>query len=274
MSSQITRLPSPVDLFLSSAYASNYLNGTFFNSDLIFQFNPINGIQDTDFRVKLINFVFPVSFYLVDANNNNLNINGVNYTLTNGNYNVTTFAAMLTTVTGLTITYNTSNGLFTFKRTTPSFYFGSQSTCLTLLGFPEATTTSVSTLIGGFYTLVSTQVVNLSGQYNTIYIDFTNVSSGNLSSQNGRSTSVFASIPVNQPQGNLVYFVNQTDSHSIIQESSLSLLHIRIVGEDLVTPVCFNGVNWNMNIEISYVPHKPIPKSLNFVEQQQQNTDA
>jgi hypothetical protein len=257
------QLPAPIDLFLNSRYANRYINGTTNISDMIFNFDAIQSVPNTDFQVKITNFVFPVSFYLVDSNNNTLVINSTVFTLTSGNYNATTFATMLTSVTGLTVTFSTTTGKYTFSRTTSSFFFASTSTCLTLLGFPIGQNTSTSTLVSP-YTLVSSQLVNLSGQYNTVYVAINNIASGNISSINGRQSSIFASIPVNVPQGNLVYFVNQTNSNSRVQDELINYLHITILGEDLFTPVNFQGSYFNMNIEISYIPHIEILPIKNF----------
>lgn len=257
-----TELPAPVDYFLTSKYANNYVNGTTYKSDLIFYFQPLDSVRDSNFKIKIINFVFPVSFYLVDSNNNILYINTTPYTLTQGNYTATTFATMLSSVTSLTVTFNSSTGTYTFSRTSSSFYFGAKSTCLILLGFPDKIQTSTSTLSSP-YTLTSSQPINLSGQYNTIYVDLVNYSAMNMSSVTSKRSTVLASIPVAVNQGALMYYVNQTDSHSIVQDNQISFFHIRIVGEDLATLVNFQGVDWNMNIEVSYVPHIIIPPTIN-----------
>ena len=268
-------LPAPIDLFLSSKYAQYYVNGTEYKSDLIFYFTPIQSIRDTNFKIKLVNFVFPVSFYLVDSNNYTVVFNTTTYTLTPGNYNVNTFLTMVVaklTAESISMTYNSITNKYTFTRPSASgtFFFGAGTKCLTLLGFPESTQTASATLSGGVYTLTSSQPVNLSGQYNTVYIDLVNITSNNIGSNTGKRSSVLCSIPVAVNQGALMYFVNNTDSHSVIQDNQMSFLHLRILGEDLNTPVNFQGVDWNMNLEIEYVPHINVPPTINSLDYKQQ----
>lgn len=267
-------LPAPIDFFINSKYASYFVNGTTFKSDMIFYFTPIPALRDTNFKIKLINFVFPVSFYLVDTNNQTLYFKTTAYTLTNGNYNVNTFLTMLTTILAsesISISYSSITNKYTFSRpiASGSFFFGGLSKCLTLLGFPENTTTATSTISGSNYILTSTQPVNLSGQYNTVYVDLVNFSASNMGSTNGKRSSVLCSIPVAVNQGALMYFVNNTDSHSILQDNQITFLHLRILGEDLVSPVNFQGVDWSMNVEISYVPHIQVPPTQNSLDYNQ-----
>ena len=238
----------PVEVYLNSRYASFYVNGTTYNSDMVFYFKtPITRAIDYNFKLSLKNFTFPLSFYTIDSGNNSLYINGTLYTLTIGNYTATTFKTMLSTVlTGFTITYNSTTNKLTFTRAS-SFTFNSTSTCLTELGFKDGVSYSSTA-----NSLTSIQSINLSGQYNVVYVDVPNFTTFNLSSYNNARSSILSSIPIDVAPGSIMNYANTYDSHTIVQEDHISFFHVRILGEDLVTPVNFQGSDWNMTLEIGY----------------------
>jgi len=119
----------PVEVYLNSRYASFYVNGTTYNSDMVFYFKtPVTRAIDYNFKLSLKNFTFPLSFYTIDSDNNKLYISGVLFTLTAGNYNATTFRTMLSTVlTGFTITYNSTTNKLTFTKATVCWCFSRKS---------------------------------------------------------------------------------------------------------------------------------------------------
>jgi hypothetical protein len=200
-------------------------------------------------KMRISSFVFPVSFYLVDANNNKLVVNNVTYTLTDGNYSAKNLATHITSLLGsnYTITYDSITNKYTFIHATTNFTINSTSTCLTLLGFSSSSshTSSASRL-------TSNNVVNLSGQYNVLYMDVSNILTNNMSSLTGRRTSIVESIPVNVPYGAVMYYEDKSSSYHAIQEDIISYIHIRILGEDMLTPVDFQGQDWNMTIEFGF----------------------
>lgn len=250
----------PQEIYLSSKYATLKVNGDD-NSDMLFYFNtPIICPVGYAMKLKLVNFTFPVAFYLVDDNNNKLYVNGALYTLTNGNYNATSLKTMLTTILSplaLTITYNTATNKFTFTRTS-SFTFNSTSTCFILLGFLEGY--SYSSVANS---LTSTTVVNLSGQYNVVYFDVPNFTTYNLSSVIKGRTTILSSIPVAVPPGSVVFWDNTYDSHTVVQDDIISFFHIRVLGEDLTSRVEFQGQHWNATLFIEFVPRQDTTELAN-----------
>lgn len=241
---------TPVEVYLNSKYASYYVNDTINNSDMIFYFrSPIIAPIGYSTRIKVSNFVFPLSFSLVNSNNNRLVINGISYTLTQGNYNANSLRTHILTLIPNTfaITFNSITNQYTFTNTS-NFTINSTSTCLVLLGFTQQSHTSTSN------TLTSNAVVNLSGDNNVVYIDLANIPTLNISSTNSQRTSVVKSIPVSVSAGSIMYWENGTDSFVLTQLDNISFFHIRILGEDLVTPVQFNSQHWNMTLECSFIP--------------------
>ena len=242
---------SPIEVYFSSAYADFYLNGEQDRSDVIFYFSdPIKRPLGFSMRVKVSSIVIPLSFTLINEDNDILVVNGTPYTLTHGNYNAVQLRTHLNTVLaglGITSTFNSITEKFTFTRASP-FTFNSTSTCFLLLGFTDVDHPSVAN------SLTSDSVVNLSGAVNELYIDVPNISTLNLNSKTGQRTSIVKSIPVAASPGTVLFWENRTDSSVLIQDDVISFFHIRLLGEDLTTPVRFNSQDWNLTLEISFAP--------------------
>lgn len=236
-------------VYLQSQNSTYSLSSSSENSDLIFYFQePISRPFGYDMKMRISSFVFPVSFYLIDSNNNSLVVNGTTYALTNGNYTAKNLATHIKSLIGsdYTITYDSITNKYTFTHATADFTISQSSTCLTLLGFSSASHTSSS------LSLTSDNVINLSGQYNVLYVDISNILTTNLSSLTGRRTSIVESIPVTVPYGGVMYYEDNTTSYHAIQEDIISYIHVRILAEDMATPVDFQGQDWNMTIEFGF----------------------
>lgn len=238
---------TPQEIYLNSDYATMYVNGSYL-SDMLFYFDqPITKPKDYSISLRISSFIFPISFMLVNGNNDTLVIDGITYTLTHGNYNALTFKTHLLTL--LPATYSISYDTITLKYTITNpvdFTIESTSTCLELLGFTDNDHTS------GGHTITSDSVVNFTGT-NIVYVDIPNISTFNLSSKSGGKTSIIKSIPITTPHGNMMYYTNDTGSSVYLQEEALTFFHIRILGEDLITPIDFNNQHWNMTIEVSFI---------------------
>lgn len=225
------------------------------NSNMIFYFrNPVIKPPNTKMRIRVSNFVFPLSFTLVNSSNNLLVINGITYTLTNGNYNSTTFRTHILSLipASFGLTFNATTLKYTFTNNA-AFTLNAQSTCLVLLGFTEQQAyNSVAN------SLTSNLVVNFSGN-NMIYIDIPNINTLNLSSTTGRRTSIIKSIPIPATNGSVMYYEDKTTTYSTIQEDNISFIQVRLLQEDLATPVDFQGQHWQMTLEVAFVYDKEGP---------------
>jgi hypothetical protein len=260
---------TPIELYLNSSNSSFRVNGSDYNSDMIFYFNqPITKPADYNFTIKVQSFVLPLSYYLINSTNNKIVFfrtgNLTEYTLPIGNYNIKTLITALTTLCGgdgYSFSYDTSTLLFTITHTTDSFHLDYRSTIQKLIGFyagVDFTSTGVS--------LTSPYVINLSGENNMLYIDLTNIQTSNLSSRDGNRTSILKSIANTNREGDLLVWINQTDAVSYLQDEVLTFFHIRILGEDIYTPVNLNGQDWNMTLVVSVIPKEKQSKltSLDF----------
>lgn len=214
---------SPQEIYLSSKYATLYVNGTTDLSDMLFYFDhPITKPVDYNISLRVSSFVFPVSFTLVNEDNNKLIIGSTTYTLTSANYNALSLKSHLLTLlpSGFSITYNSTTEKYTFSYSS-DFTISSESTCLTLLGFTNGIDHTSSSS-----TLTSDTMINLSGT-NVIYVDIPNVSTSNLSSKTGMKTSIIKSIAINVAPASVMFYDDTTSSSVFLQEEALSFFHIR-----------------------------------------------
>lgn len=242
---------SPIEVYFSSAYADFYINGEQDRSDVLFYFSdPIKRPLGCSMRIKVSSIVIPLSFTLINEDNDTLVVNGTPYTLTHGNYNAVNLKTHLNSVLsglGITAAFDSITEKYTFTRGAP-FTFNSTSTCFLLLGFTNVDHSSVGN------SLTSDSVVNLSGAVNELYIDIPSISTLNLNSKTGQRTSIIKSIPVAASPGTVLFWENRTDSSVLIQDDVISFFHIRLLGEDLSTPVRFNSQDWNLTLEIGFTP--------------------
>ena len=119
-----------------SSSSANVSNGSK-NSNLLFQ---LQGLLKYDKhilynQISVIHAEIPISFYVINSTNNKLYINATLYTLTNGNYNATTFKTMLLGIlpAGYALNLNTTTGIFTLSYTS-NFTINNNSTCYKILG--------------------------------------------------------------------------------------------------------------------------------------------
>ena len=102
----------------------------------------------------------PISFTIINDNNNQFYLNDIQYTIPNGNYNATTLSTAIMDLVAddepsFTITFNNITNKYTFEDTT-DFTINAESTCLYILGFDdEVSSSSLS--------LTSTYPIDLTG---------------------------------------------------------------------------------------------------------------
>lgn len=260
---------TPIELYLNSQNASFYVNGTTYNSDMIFYFNqPIQKPNDYNFAIKVQSFVLPLSYYLVNSTNNKLTLLKssvtTSYTVPIGNYNITTLLTALNSLLasdGYTCSYSSTTLLFTITHSSLSFSLVSTSTIQKLIGFRTGTNYASTSTV-----LTSPLVINLSGDNNMLYVDLTNIQTFNMSSRDGNRTSILKSIANTNREGDLLIWINQTDAKSYLQDEVLTFFHIRILGEDIYTPVNLNGQDWNMTLVVEIIPKENLSplSSLDF----------
>ena len=241
-------MPNKIQIYLNSKYANHKNNGTA-NSDLIFYFtSPIVKPKDTLMTIKVLNASFPVSFTNVNSTNNKLVVDNTTYVLNTGNYNCLTLKSALADKLGVNfnVGYDSIRNKFSFTATT-NFTFKKESSCLHILGFADdADITSTDSV------LESTYGADLSGD-NTIYISINNVTCSNISSHNQTLTPVVKSVVMNVPYGGVLFVEDQSDSVATVREEFVNFVHVRILGEDMVSCLDFQNNNWQITLEVGFV---------------------
>ena len=228
---------------------SVYLNGTQKSNVLFFLKDKIVVPKDfIEVKMSLVVLQAPASFYVINTTNNTLVINNVSYSLPLGNYNIQQLVTLLTTLLGNTynITFNSNTNKLTFTSTlNQNFTFNKSSTCFNLLGFSSGDKTSTS------YILTGDQVVNLTGT-NCIFFSTENITTKNIDSQTGITSTIIASIPVECGQGGIVFYKNNTDTKVNINERHIDYLNIAMYDE-YRNYIDFNNCDWTATLQFDIV---------------------
>lgn len=241
-------MTTPVQIYLSSSDATQYLNGTS-KSDMLFLFSsPIIPPPAYNMSLRMVKLYLPISFTIINETNNTFTLNGVSYTIPEGNYSATDLAtAIMYVVSGsepsFTIEFSSITNKYTFSDTTD---FTIDGTCLSILGLSGASSST-------HQELVSTYPADLTGQ-NIVYVDVRNLTTFNLSSTSGTRTSIIGSVLVSVPYGSVLYYDDTSGTAFTIQEDNISFLHVRLYGEDQTTLLNLNNFDWSLTLEIGFVP--------------------
>jgi hypothetical protein len=235
-----------INLCSSSAVSNNGKN-----SVMVFATNGILK-KDKDILYNLISVVhceIPVSYYIVNSNNNYLSLSTGNYTLTNGNYNATTFKTMLLGIlpNGFGLSLNIATGIYTINYTS-SFTINSTSTCYRLIGFK----------INTVYTSTSNQII-FPYPCNFLGISRLKIKSNILKTENidtnsnGRS-NLLTTIAVNSSAYGLIVFNNLVGFKCIIPNINIDYIDITITDEyDNI--IDFNGIDNFITLQIDSIRH-------------------
>jgi hypothetical protein len=202
--------------------------------------------------IALISAYIPKSYYLITSSNNTFQVNEVGYltktiTIPVGNYNLTSMTTTLTTLlnsAGLNWTYtvniSTSTGLITFTNNgnaVSSFIFADASP-YRILGFNK--TTHNFYLVGGIYTLVSPNIINLQAVSNILVMS--NIVDKQLLSSVVPSSSDFSSILYVEQDPFLV-------SKTLISNNVQSIYFFLLDGITM-KPIELNGLDISLTLVI------------------------
>ena len=239
-------MTSKTEIYLNSSSATIKRNGTY-NSDLLYLFNtPIVPPSGYNLTVRLKSLYVPISWTLVNTDNNTLTLNSVDYTIPEGNYSATQLATAIHTLLensepSFTITFDSITNKYTF---TDSDDFTLGGSCDYLLGL-DGTSSSVNN------SLVSTYPCDLTGN-NQIFLSINNLSTSNISSTTGGSTSIIGSVLVDVPYGSVLYYFNVPDNYFVSYEDALTFAHVSLLGENGVSLLNLNNIDWSCTLEIGF----------------------
>ena len=206
--------------------------------------------------VEIANAQIPVSFYQINYTNNVLNIKYLTatysvpivYTLTRGNYNVTTLLAEIKTQTGgyITGTFNKISGIITLTSSN-TIYINFQilpSPISAILGFDNMTTyTSSTNVLTAPFPVSLLTIKNLK-------ICSSNLSTNSLDSSNDGKLNLIQTISVNAPAYGIITYENGNIG-SILTNKNINTIDIQIL-DDGNRFVNFNNVDWTIQISITH----------------------
>lgn len=266
-----------IQLYINSANADIYMNGSTYKSSCVFFFEELLKIsrQAIEMSVSVVSAQLPYSFYVVNEYNNHLVIDGINYYFPYGNYNVSSFLNQWSsTIPGTwTNSFSTTTNKLTFTRsTTFTISDGGVNSMLPSLGFITKSN-NTSSLVGAVYSLTSSNVVNFLGAMRlNIKTGSFNINNNFDTLEKGRTTTL-CSVPVNSPAGGMITFYNLTNYKSIFKNHEISTLQIDIQ-DDNGNLVNFNNKDWTMTLQIDIL--NDVSKDLSTLDDvyyQEQNIE-
>jgi hypothetical protein len=192
--------------------------------------------------LRVISFICPVSWYAVSIHYNTLSINGLTYSLEEGNYSISqlcTAASRL--VPGVTFTFNNITNKVTMSSSVGNVTLG--GTMLSLLSIEPSSGV----------TLVSKHTVDLTGN-NAISVtcDY-NSTSPNVDAREVGSAGLLTRIPVGVGSGSVVNFQNFSGRDGLlITESMLTRVRLRLEDEDR-RPLRA-ALDYDITLQLEYIP--------------------
>ena len=234
-------------IHLSSALANKYNDGL--TSDCEFNLPTIEIPSNFHIHVSVENFACPYTFYNINSSNNYLvyfeNNNLKTITITPGNYNTNTLIAkLLEKMTTYTITYSPVTNKLTFSNTY-NFSFYASSTCLALLGFSGAASSTSNTL-------TSDICVNLS-PYRCICIG-SNLKTFSVNTLLPNNQSILASIPINTAPNSVIIYENKNNFKCNTYTNTINNIRIRLMDHKFNT-LDLNGCHWTITLKFDIIDY-------------------
>lgn len=225
-------------------------------NEYIFEINELISTQQNHIYVKLLNAVFPYSWYSINEDNNTLSfLLNSNQTLTViipvGNYtgrNLASTIQDLVNLNSFTVEFNIVKSKLIFYYSLPLEIQSTTSTVLSILGFDE-TVNSISTFSVQLnqYVLMSSYPINL-GETTHICISLPNIdTNGYILGDNVYSPSLLCSIPVSaNPMNNIIYS-NDENLTINTERNDLRQFHIKISDQNGKN-INFNNIPFSLNL--------------------------
>ena len=249
-------------------------NGTYL-SNITFNFSGLLKDDPNLLRtyVTVLNAQIPVSFYIIDETDNELNYIEASVSKSiiipignyNGNQMVTTLNAGFTTNgSPITASLNSQNGLLNFIITGGiTCTFLSTSTIKSILGFSSNITSS--SLITMPYQL------NLLGK-KKLFINSNHLRNNAFSSKSFSCVQTIATIPVDQPPYYMINYASVSDlEKNILFNRSIDALDIQIVDEDNKY-INFRNIDWSITLCLSVEKDDQVKLEYGIYDLPQQNT--
>lgn len=232
------------------------LNGTFNSKVSWFIKDLLEPSQDTHYTtIKVLHMELPRSWYIVNSSNDKLQLdmNSQTYliTLTHGNYQSTSFVAMLKPMlpSGFSITFSDVTGKYTIAHDTYNFTI-SNASCYELIGLAPYISYSSTNR-----NLVCPFPCNFLGTSN-VYVKSNNLLLSNYSTLDQTYNNLI-NLQVNVPPYGTIKYSNLTNTEYIIRNTQLSYLELELKDENN-SYIDMNSVEWSLTITIN--------KMVNYVK--------
>lgn len=225
-------------IFLNSKYASKYLNGTK-KSHCVFHFEEsVNYFAYEDVYMSIDHCIFPISFYIINENNNSFIFNNVTYNISEGNYGIQTLITEIKSyISNLEIAFDSKINKLTF---TYNNNFTINGNILNILGFSNQEHLSINN------SLTSDNVIDLSGN-NIIYILIDEISNQNMNSYNKLKGNTLVSIPLDVNHGDILLYSNTNQLRNKVSLLSYKKFTINILDEDF-NYIDFQNKDWYITL--------------------------
>ncbi len=244
-----------VNLCSSSAFIKN---GTK-NSIMTFKLNGLLKKEKNILynQISIPHCQIPISYYVVNSTNNLLKMSTGNYTLTNGNYNATSFATMVLALLGVnwTLTISSVTGVYTMTYTS-NFTINSTSTCQIFFGM--ATSTSYTSTSNS---LTFPYPCNFLG-INRIKIKSQVFKTKNVDTNSSGHCDLLTTIGVNNASGGLITYQNSSFLINFFENTNVDFVDISVTDEN-DNAIDFNNIPIYITLQIDTIRLNP-PDSTNL----------
>jgi hypothetical protein len=230
---------SSQQVHLNSANATYTSHGKF----VFFFDDVIMTPRNVHMEVSLVNATFPMSFYVVNDDNNTLKYDSSTFSIPVGNYSITELRNLLRTISLFTdVVYSRITNRLTISANQP-FTIHNSSTCLKLIGLTNDDHSSVNN------TIVSNSVVNLSG-ISSIYIH-SNLLTKSIDSRTGGYSNLLARVPIDATRNGFLNFSPDNSFRSQIANRTIDFIAISIE-DDINNMIDFNNQEWVLTLQFDF----------------------
>ena len=232
-------------IYLNSSTADIYLNNSMKSNVVFFFKEPMKLERNSlEMRVSLVNAQVPISYYNINATNNQFYISGILYSFPIGNYNVDSFMkTWMTLFVGWTLTYNNITNKLTFHYTNDFTISDSGKSLFPIIGFTQGKTYNSFNS-----SLLSDNVCNFFG-VTRLHVKSNTFSLKNVDSRNKGRNRTLGVIPVNGASSSMILYNNFTNFTTPFKNREISVLNIEIQ-DDAKNYIDFQNQDWTMTLQI------------------------
>lgn len=220
--------------------------------------------ENTDKIISIESVILPISFYAINANNQDFIIAGVTggtatASITPGTYNSSTFLTAIdtainaqTVTTGVTVAsaISATTGKLAFTVSNGNLSVTSNTNNYRYLGLPQSTT-----LTGTGGSWISTNICDLTiSRYIDILVEVP-LASSNTTNKN---RNVLARIPTNQTPFTTIYYSQSNFNFVSLLTRKFTQLSLQLVDESQ-QEIDLNGLDWSLVLNVKSIT----PNSLN-----------